>query len=65
MTVAQPAPGFSDPAVVVVNPHDTVTPETFNAWLDRRQATEPVDPGVTAADTLDEARPAGEAWSAT
>jgi hypothetical protein len=28
----------SDPAVVVLNPDDEITPESFTAWLDRRQA---------------------------
>ncbi|MDQ3642199.1 MAG: hypothetical protein M3450_12240 [Actinomycetota bacterium] len=51
----------ADPAVVLLNPEDEVTPETFAAWLDRRQAGEPVAPGVTAAETLAEARSAGEA----
>ena len=51
----------SDPAVVVLNPEDEVTPETFAGWLDRRQAGEPVDPGVSAAETLAEARAVGEA----
>ncbi len=50
----------SDPAVVVLNPDDEVTAELFAAWLDRRQAGEPVDPGVSAAETLTEARSAGE-----
>ncbi|HWB72664.1 MAG TPA: hypothetical protein VG452_10630 [Egibacteraceae bacterium] len=50
----------SDPAVVVLNPDDDVTPESFVAWLDRRQAWETVDPGVRAADTLAEALVAGE-----
>jgi len=50
----------ADPAVVVVNPDDEVTPESFAAWLDRRQVGEPVDPGVKAADTLAETRAAGE-----
>ena len=50
----------ADPAVVVVNPDDEITPESFAAWLDRRQAGEPVDPGVRAADSLAEARAAGE-----
>lgn len=50
----------SDPAVVVVNPDDEITPESFAAWLDRRQAGEPVDPGVRAAESLAEARAAGE-----
>lgn len=50
----------SDPAVVVINPDDEVTPESFVAWLDRRQAGEPIDPGVSATETLAEARAAGE-----
>lgn len=50
----------SDPDVVVLNPDDDVTPESFISWLDRRQVGEPVDPGVSAADTLGEARAAGE-----
>jgi hypothetical protein len=28
----------SDAAVVVLNPDDEITPESFTAWLDRRQA---------------------------
>ncbi len=51
----------SDPAVVVLNPDDEVTAVSFAAWLDRRQMGEPVDPGVTAAETLAEARSFGEA----
>jgi hypothetical protein len=50
----------SDPAVVVLNLDDEITPESFTAWLDRRQAGEPVDSGVRAADSLAEARAAGE-----
>jgi hypothetical protein len=50
----------SDPAVVVLNPEEEVTPESFAAWLERRQAGEPVDPGVRAADTLAGERAAGE-----
>lgn len=50
----------SDPAVVVLNPDDEVTPGLFVAWLDRRRGEEPRDPGVRAADTLAEARAAGE-----
>lgn len=50
----------SDPAVVVLNPDDEVTPESFVAWLDRRRGTEPLHSGVRAADTLGEARAAGE-----
>jgi hypothetical protein len=50
-----------DPAVVVLNPDDEVTPDAFAAWLDRRQAGEPVDPGISAAETLAEARASGDA----
>lgn len=42
----------NNPRVAVLNPADEVTAETFRAWLDRRQAGEPVDPGVSAAETL-------------
>jgi hypothetical protein len=45
----------------MVNPDDVVTAESFEAWLQRRQAGRPTDPGVTAAETLAEARAAGEA----
>lgn len=51
----------ADPAVVVVNPDDALTVESFTMWLDRRQPGLPSDPGVTAAATLTEARTAGEA----
>jgi hypothetical protein len=37
-SVARRPDSPSDPAVVVVNPEDEVTPELFAAWLDRRQA---------------------------
>jgi hypothetical protein len=50
----------SDPAVVVLNPDDEITPESFAAWFDRRQAGKPADHGVRAADTLAEARVTGE-----
>lgn len=50
----------ADPAVVVLNPDDDVTAERFAAWLDRYGDDQPVDPGVTAAVTLREARAAGE-----
>lgn len=50
-----------DPALVVLNPDDEVTAETFAAWLDRPQAGEPVDPGISATETLAEARASGEA----
>jgi hypothetical protein len=49
------------PAVVVVNPDDDVTAESFRAWLDHRQASEPTSPAVRAADTLAELRALGEA----
>lgn len=60
VTVARRPDVPSDPAVVVVNPEDDVTAESFAAWLDRRQAGNPVDPGAKAADTLAEARAVGE-----
>ncbi|MGH9103489.1 MAG: hypothetical protein ACRDYD_11000 [Acidimicrobiales bacterium] len=50
----------SDPVVMVVNPGDEVTPEAFRAWLDQLQAGEPIELEVSAADTLLEARAAGE-----
>lgn len=42
--------------LLVVNPDDEVTPEAFAAWLDRRQAGEPISLSVSAADTLAEIR---------
>ncbi len=59
--MARPAAKLSDPALVLVNPDDAVSAESFNAWLDKRQAGRPTDPGLTAAETLAEARAAGEA----
>jgi hypothetical protein len=60
--VARAAGDFpSDPALVVPNPDDEVTPESFTAWLARRQAGEPVDLNITAAETLGEIRTIGEA----
>jgi len=50
----------ADPAIVVLNPDDDVTAESFEAWLEHRQAGVPADPGVRAAETLVEARAAGE-----
>lgn len=50
-----------DPAVVVLNPDDEVSAESFAAWLDRRQVGDPVDLGITAAETLAEIRTTGEA----
>ncbi|PZS21497.1 MAG: hypothetical protein DLM54_04320 [Acidimicrobiales bacterium] len=49
-----------DSAVVVVNPDDEVTPEAFSTWLDQLQCGEPLQLSVTAAETLAEARTAGE-----
>lgn len=46
----------SDPAVVVINPDEEVTAESFQAWLDEVQVGEPFDPGVTAAEILAEIR---------
>jgi hypothetical protein len=60
MVVVSRAEDVPDPAVVVVNPDDEVTPEAFRAWLDQLQSGEPLDLGVTAAQTLAEARAAGE-----
>lgn len=54
------AEDLPDPAVVVVNPEDEVTPEVFRAWLDQLQTGEPLHLGVTAAQTLAEARAVGE-----
>lgn len=50
----------NDPAIVLVNPDDEVTPERFIEWLDNLQQGEPFDPGVRAADTLREIREHGE-----
>ncbi len=51
----------NDPAVVVTNPGDEVNADAFRAWLDHRQAGEPTEPPVRAADTLAEVRSLGEA----
>jgi hypothetical protein len=59
MTSAAAEP--AEPVVVVVNPDDVVTAESFEAWLERREVGQPSDPGVTAAETLAEARAVGEA----
>jgi hypothetical protein len=58
--VVSRAEDLPDPAIVVVNPDDEVTPEAFRAWLDELQSGEPLDLGVTAAQTLADARAAGE-----
>ena len=58
--VVSRAEDLPNPAVVVVNADDEVTPEAFRAWLDQLQSGEPLDLGVTAAQTLAEARAAGE-----
>ena len=58
--MASRAEDLPDPAVVVVNPDDEVTPEAFRAWLDQLQIGEPVQLRVTAAQTLAEAGAAGK-----
>lgn len=59
--MTSPAAEPPEPAVVVANPDEVVTAESFEAWLERRAAGQPNDPGVSAAETLAEARAAGEA----
>jgi hypothetical protein len=52
---------FEHPAVVVINPDDDVTPAALFAWLDEvDEGEEPLDLPVSAAETLAEARAAGE-----
>ena len=58
---SQAAPSPSDPAVVVTNPDEPVTPEAFRAWLDRLQSGEPLHLPVRAVDTLSDLRSTGEA----
>ena len=59
--MARAADEFSEhPAVVLINPDDDVTPEAFRAWLDQLQSGDPVELSVSAAETLAEARAAGE-----
>ena len=60
VAVVSRAEDLPDPAVVVVNRDDEVTPEAFREWLDQLQSGEPLHLGVTAAQTLAEARAAGE-----
>jgi hypothetical protein len=60
MAVVSRAEDLPAPAVVVVIPDDEVTSEAFSVWLDQRQSGEPVQLSVTAAQTLAEARAAGE-----
>jgi len=40
--VVSRAEDVPDPAVVVVNPDDEVTPEAFCEWLDQLQSGEPI-----------------------
>jgi hypothetical protein len=47
-------------AVVVSNPDDEVTAEAFAAWLEEVQSGEPLELPVSAAETLAQARMAGE-----
>ncbi len=58
--VVRRAEDMPNAAVVVVNSDDEVTAEAFNAWLAQLQSGEPVHLDVTAAQTLAEARAAGE-----
>lgn len=60
IAVVSRAEDVPDPAVVVVRTDDEVTPEAFREWLDQLQSGEPLTLGVTAAQTLAEARAAGE-----
>jgi hypothetical protein len=39
-----------DPALMLANPDDEVTPESFLAWLDRVQQGDPVDPGCSGGE---------------
>ena len=50
----------SDPAIVVANPDEDVTAESFTAWLDDRQKGTPIAISVSAAETLAEIRGSGE-----
>lgn len=50
----------TDSALLFTNPDEDVTPQAFRAWLDQVQTGEPLELGVTAAETLAEARAAGE-----
>ena len=58
--MARRAEETTDPAIVVANPDEEVTPELFLAWLDNRQKGTPVKTTVSAAETLAEIRAAGE-----
>ena len=50
----------SDPAIVVANPEEVVTAESFTAWLDDRQKGTPIATSVSVAETLAEIRGHGE-----
>ena len=50
----------SDPAIVVTNPDEDVTAESFTAWLGDRQKGTPIERSVSAAETLAEIRAYGE-----
>jgi hypothetical protein len=58
--MARRAEDHSDDPVVADTADDDVTPEAFEAWLDQLQVGEPLRLDVTAAETLAEARAAGE-----
>ena len=51
---------ITNPAIVIANLDEEVTPETFLAWLDERQQGSPITTSVSAAETLAEIRAAGE-----
>lgn len=49
-----------DSSIIIANPDEEVTPESFLAWLDARQSGSPVVTSVSAAETLAEIRDTGE-----
>jgi hypothetical protein len=58
--MARRADEHPDDPVLADTADEHVTPEAFTAWLDQLQVGEPLRLGVTAAETLAEARAAGE-----
>lgn len=58
--MARRAKDHSDDPVVADDAGEDVTPEAFKAWLDQLQVGDPLRLGVTAAETLADARVAGE-----
>lgn len=59
-TMARRAVDHANDSLVGDDAGENVTPEAFKAWLDQLQVGEPLQLGVTAAETLAEARAAGE-----